>query len=60
MKDKKRIFGIIAAVIAVAALVAAIVYYRKEIAELINTIKEKVSAKKAGFTPEEYEDFADI
>lgn len=60
MKDKKRIFGIIAAVVAVAALVAAIVYYRREIVELVNSVKEKISAKKVGFTPEEYEDFADI
>ena len=60
MKDKKRVFGIIAAVLAVIAVVAAIVYYRKEIAALFGVIKEKIDARKANFTPEEYEDFADI
>lgn len=64
MKDKKSIIGIIsavaAAVIVLAAAITAIIVFRQEICDFFTSLKEKACASRSKFTPEEFEDFADI
>lgn len=60
LKNKKCVIGLIAVVMLVAAAVAAVVIYRKQIGSFFSGVKEKLPCCKKPFTPEECEDFADI
>ncbi len=62
--NKKTVIWIIAAVAFVAGVVTACIVFRKQISDLFARCKEKCrkdTGDAAGdFTPEEFEDFADI
>ena len=58
-KKTKDLLCIAAAVIALAAVIFFAVKYWDDITEFFKKVKEK-TAKKASFTDEEYQDFADI
>ena len=60
MKNKKSIIGIISAVVVIVAAITAIIVFRQEICDFFTSLKEKADSKKSKFTPEEFEDFADI
>lgn len=60
MKDKKSIIGIISAVVVLVAAITAIIVFRQEICDFFTSLKEKASNSRSKFTPEEFEDFADI
>ena len=57
--SKKNIMILISAIVFVAAAVTAVVIFREQIAEFMDSLKNKAS-KQAAFTPEEIEAFADI
>lgn len=52
--NKKLIIAVVSAVVAVGAAVAAIIVFRKQIAELL------ANCPKPGFRPKEYDDYADV
>jgi len=60
MKNSKCIFSIIGAVVTVAAAVAAIVVFRKEIADFFKKLTGKSCCACSEFSEEEINDFADI
>ncbi len=61
MKLCKLIFIAVAALVAVAAAITAIVYFKDEILELLADVKNKVDQKKSMlFHSNEYTDYADI
>ena len=57
--SKKNMIILISAIVFVVAAVTAVVVFREQIAEFIDSLKNKAS-KNAAFTPEEIEAFADI
>ncbi len=60
MKDKKLIIGIVSAVVTLAAIITAVLVFRQELCQIVSSIKEKTGTGRKDFTPEEFEDFADI
>ncbi|NLA87644.1 MAG: hypothetical protein GX847_10290 [Clostridiales bacterium] len=61
MKFCKLIFIAVAALVAVAAAITAIVYFKDEILELLADVKNKIDQKKSMlFHSNEYTDYADI
>ena len=59
MKSHKMILCAVCAVVTIAAVVTAIIIFRKEIAELFVEIKSKFNEKKLQHNGE-YADYADI
>ena len=61
MKLGKLIILAAAALVAVAAAIAAIVYFKDEILELLADLRKKIDNKKSMiFHNDEYTDYADI
>jgi hypothetical protein len=61
MKFCKLVFIAVAAIVAAAAAVTAIVYFKDEILELIAGVSKKIDQKKSMlFHSNEYTDYADI
>lgn len=61
MKLYKLIFITVATILAVAAAITAIVYFKDEILELIADLRKKFDQKKSMlFHSNEYTDYADI
>lgn len=62
--NKKTVIWIVAAVAFVAGVVTACIVFRKQISDFLARCKEKCcrgqSDASGDFTPEEFEDFADI
>lgn len=58
MKNRNTIIAIIAGVVALAAVITAIIVFRKQIAAFFDGLKEKFAKKEA--VPEDYVDFADV
>jgi hypothetical protein len=46
MKDLKLVFKIVSAVFVVSAAVCTIVIFRKELTELLSSVKQKIESRK--------------
>ncbi len=57
---KKNLISIIAIAAALIAVVTAVIVFRKQIGDMFSRLKEKIHPEEPDFTPEEFEDFADI
>ena len=61
MKNKKTVFGIIIAVIVITIAVTAAIIYKKELAEIIAVVKDKiVKLKNRNIEKCEFADYEDV
>jgi len=59
MKGLKLVICIVCAFVAIAAVVAAIIMYRNQIAEFVIDVRSKIDEKKLKSNGE-FEDYADV